>query len=80
MENHGSFGKCESLLHVGSITPPEKQKRKYAWRKRIAEFRTTETESGEEYLKNRLPSAEEQILEEVLPKKGWRIWCWKLLS
>lgn len=70
----------KAFCMLAALRLRKNKKRKYAWRKRIAEFRTTETESGEEYLKNRLPSAEEQILEEVLPKKGWRIWCWKLLS
>lgn len=40
------------------------KKRKYAWRKRIAEFQAAETEDGTEYLKDERPSAEEMLLEE----------------
>lgn len=40
------------------------KRRKYAWRKRIAEVQTAETEEGEAYLRDQRPSAEEQMLKE----------------
>lgn len=39
------------------------RKRKFAWRKRIAEMQKLDSESGEEYIGNRQPSSEVQILE-----------------
>lgn len=47
------------------------KKRKYAWRKRIAEFQAAETEEGAEYLKDQRPSSEEQILQKERDRMVW---------
>lgn len=39
------------------------RKRKFAWRKRIAEMQTLDAESGEEYIGDSQPSSEAQMLE-----------------
>lgn len=49
------------------------RKRKYAWRKRIAEMQALDTESGEEYISDSRPSSETQVLEkerDALVKKA----------
>lgn len=49
------------------------KKRKYAWRKRIAEMQALDTESGEEYIGDSRPSSETQVLEkerDALVKKA----------
>lgn len=39
------------------------RRRKFAWRKRIAEMQVLDTESGEEYIGDSQPSSEAQVLE-----------------
>ncbi len=47
------------------------KKRKYAWRKRIAQFQPAETEEGMEYLRDESPSSEERVLEKERNRAVW---------
>lgn len=59
-----SAGNVKAYCLSVAIRIWKNKKRKYAWRKRIAEFQAAETEEGTEYLKDERPNAEEQLLEQ----------------
>lgn len=59
-----SAGNVKAFWLSVAIRIWKNKRRKYAWRKRIAEFQTAEKEAGEDCLRDQRPSAEEQMLEE----------------
>lgn len=64
LESLDSAGNVKAYCLSVAIRIWKNKRRKYAWRKRIAEIQAAETEEGEDYLKDPRPSAEEQILTE----------------
>lgn len=59
-----SAGNVKAFWLSVAIRIWKNKRRKYAWRKRIAEFQTAETEAGADCLRDQRLSAEEQMMEE----------------
>ena len=59
-----SAGNVKAFWLSVAIRIWKNKRRKYAWRKRIAELQTAETEAGADCLRDQRLSAEEQMMEE----------------